>query len=92
MQENDLCDIIYVTDRRLSKAIFEDMRIESSALGGMLRWGERLEIPQLRSNTTINNGVKSRSYREFPPAGAGTKTFIANVLPKMTRLSTVIER
>lgn len=95
--EKDLSDILFVTDRRLTKAILEDMGVESgmehtSDTQDVREWSGRHRSAPLRLNSSVSKGGQNADPGDLPPAGTKTKTFVANVLPELTRLSSVIGR
>ena len=95
--EKDLSELCFVTDRRLTKAILEDMRTESkmactSEAQDVREWQGRHLSEPLRLNLSINKGDKGRNHGDPPAARTKTRTFVANVLPELMRLSPVVDR
>lgn len=120
MHDTDLSNILFLADRRLRKAIFDDMCIQSAIAcaskedgnwqhGGPDRVhvvppyeGEHEELgkfrhgegprPPLSLGSVAEKAIVDRSFRNTPAAGEGTKTFITNVYPQLSRLSGAMER
>lgn len=120
MHDGDLSNILFHADRRLRKAIFDDMCAQSTIAGageedgnwqrggpdgvhvvppyegeheelGKFRHGEGPR-PPLSLGSVAEKAVVGRSFRNPPGAGEGTKSFITNVYPQLSRLSGAMER